>query len=399
MEAEAEAQVQAGAEAGLRRLVGFGRLLRRRGLPVGTGRILVFCQAVAALDRFDRGSLYWAGRLTMVARKQDFDAYGAAFRAYFPAERDRATDLIAEWVSQTQGSEADAGGIELLLEEGFAEEGWTPAEEQDQDDEADSEAVIGLIASAAEVLHGKAFEDLTELERLHANQLIRALALRLPSKRTRRRRPSPHGAQFDFRRTVRASLRTQGEPFRRAWRDRRERPRPLVLILDVSGSMSSYSRALMQFGFAAIRAGKRVEVFCFGTRLTRLTRALRRSEPDEALRQVAAAVIDWDGGTRIGASLKELLDRWSQHASMRGAVMVLCSDGLERGDPQLLADQMARLSRLSHRLIWLNPLKGSPRYEPLARGMAAALPHIDLFLPGHNLASLEALCQVLEAQR
>ncbi|HEX9343409.1 MAG TPA: VWA domain-containing protein, partial [Actinomycetota bacterium] len=359
-----------------------------------------FCQAVAALDRFDRASLYWAGRLTMVARKQDFDAYEAAFRAWFPAERDRATDLIAEWASQMRPPEAEAAGVELLLEEGFAEEGWTPAAPAEQDADADdSEAIIGVVASAAEVLHAKAFEDLTEAERLQANQLIRALALRLPNKRTRRRRPSPHGAQFDFRRTVRASLRTQGEPFRRAWRDRRERPRPLVLILDVSGSMSSYSRALTQFGFAAIRAGKRVEVFCFGTRLTRLTRALRRSEPDEALRQVAATVVDWDGGTRIGASLKELLDRWSQHASMRGAVVVLCSDGLERGDPRLLADQMARLSRLSHRLIWLNPLKGSPRYQPLARGMAAALPHVDLFLPGHNLASLEALCQVLEAQR
>jgi len=400
MEAEAERRVQAGAEAGLRRLVGFGRLLRRRGLPVGTGRILAFCQAVAALDRFDRVSLYWAGRLTMIARKQDFDAYDTAFRAWFPAASDRAMDLIAEWASQMQPPEADQVGIELLLDQGFAEEGWTPAGPDDEDEDPDDgEAVIGVVASAAEVLHGKAFEELTEAERLQANQLIRALALRLPNKRTRRRRPSPHGAQFDFRRTVRASLRTQGEPFRRAWRDRRERPRPLVLILDVSGSMSSYSRALMQFGFAAIRAGKRVEVFCFGTRLTRLTRALRRSEPDEALRQVAATVTDWDGGTRIGAALKELLDRWSQHASMRGAVVVLCSDGLERGDPQLLADQMARLSRLAHRLIWLNPLKGSPRYQPLARGMAAALPHVDLFLPGHNLASLEALCQVLEAQR
>jgi uncharacterized protein with von Willebrand factor type A (vWA) domain len=396
---EAQAKVAAGAAAGLRKLVGFGRLLRAQGLPVGTGRVLAFCQAVAALDRFDRASLYWAGRLTMVARKQDFDRYDAAFRQWFPDERDRAMELIAEWVSQVQPPEAERAGVELLLDEGFQEEGWQPAAEDEDPGEGEGEAVIGVVASAAEVLHGKAFEELTEAERLQANQLIRALAPRLPSKRARRRRPAPRGAQFDFRRTVRASLRTQGEPFRRAWRERRIRPRPLVLILDVSGSMSSYSRALMQFGYAAIRAGKRVEVFCFGTRLTRLTRALRHSEPDEALRQVAATVVDWDGGTRIGASLKELLDRWSQHASMRGAVVVLCSDGLERGDPRLLADQMARLGRLAHRLIWLNPLKGSPRYQPLARGMAAALPYVDVFLPGHNLASLEALCRVLEAQR
>ena len=172
---------------------------------------------------------------------------------------------------------------------------------------------------------------------------------------------------------------------------------PCLLLLDVSGSMSSYSRALLQFGFAAVRAGQSVEVFAFGTRLTRLTRALRRSEPDVALRQVAASVVDWEGGTRIGASLKELLDRYGQQAWMRGSVVVLCSDGLERGDPVLLAAQMARLGRVAHRLVWVNPLKGSPRYQPLARGMAAALPHVDSFLPGHNLQSLESLCEVLSS--
>jgi uncharacterized protein with von Willebrand factor type A (vWA) domain len=144
-----------------------------------------------------------------------------------------------------------------------------------------------------------------------------------------------------------------------------------------------------------VRAGQRVEVLCFGTRLTRLTRALRRAEPDAALREVSGRVIDWEGGTRIGASIKELLDRYGQQAWMRGSVVVLCSDGLERGDPALLSAQMARLGRLSHRLVWVNPLKGSPRYQPLARGMAAALPHVDSFLPGHNLQSLEALCTVL----
>jgi uncharacterized protein len=258
---------------------------------------------------------------------------------------------------------------------------------------------VGVLAGGAEVLRAKAFDELSEAERLAADHVIRVLAVHLPTRRSRRYRPSPYGRRFDQRRTLRASLRTQGEPFRRAWRDRRHRARPLVLILDVSGSMSAYSRALMQFGFAAMRAGRRVEVFCFGTRLTRITRALARTEPDEALRQVAAAVVDWNGGTRIGASLKELLDRWSQHAAMRGAVVVLCSDGLERGEPALLAAQVARLSRLAHRLIWVNPLKGSPRYEPLARGMAAALPYVDVFLAGHNLESLESLCRVLEDAR
>ena len=198
-----------------------------------------------------------------------------------------------------------------------------------------------------------------------------------------------------MRRTLRRSLRTEGEPFRRAWQDRRSRPRPLVLLLDVSGSMAPYSRPLLEFAHAAAQTGRRVEVFCFGTRLTRITRWVRARDPDEAFAAVGRAVADWEGGTRIGDSLKELLDEWSARSALRGSVVVLCSDGLERGDPDVLARQIARLGRLVHRLVWVNPLKGSPRYEPLARGMAAALPHIDVFLPGHNLASLEALAEAV----
>jgi uncharacterized protein with von Willebrand factor type A (vWA) domain len=378
------------ADEGLTRLVGFGRLLRRRGLPVGTGRILTFCRAVAALDRLDRRGVYWAGRVAMVARREDLAAYDAAFDDWFPSDLNDVLAEIAGWVASTPARQ----GIEVLFDEGFQEERWEPSEGAEG-----AETPIGVLASGAEVLRAKSFDELSEAERLQAHHVIRALAVHLPHRHSRRYRPSPYGRRFDLRRTLRASLRTQGEPFRRAWRTRRVRARPLVLILDVSGSMSAYSRALMQFGFAAMRAGRRVEVFCFGTRLTRVTRALARSEPDEALREVAATVVDWNGGTRIGASLKELLDRWSQHVAMRGAVVVLCSDGLERGDPALLAGQAARLSRLAHRLIWVNPLKGSPRYEPLARGMAAALPHVDVFVAGHNLASLEALCEVLEEVR
>jgi uncharacterized protein len=378
------------SEPGLRRLVGFGRLLRRRGLPVGTGRILTFCRAVAALDRLDRTGIYWAGRVSMVARREDLAAYDAAFAEWFPT---RARDVLNMGGGPDQPTQQPPE-LEVLLDQGIGEESWEPAEGAE-----DGEAPVGVLASGAEVLRAKAFDELSESERIAADHVIRALAVHLPTRRSRRYRPSPYGRRFDQRRTLRASLRTQGEPFRRAWRDRRRRARPLVLILDVSGSMAAYSRALMQFGFAAMRAGRRVEVFCFGTRLTRVTRALARTEPDEALRQVAATVVDWNGGTRIGASLKELLDRWSQHVAMRGAVVVLCSDGLERGEPALLAAQVARLSRLAHRLIWVNPLKGSPRYEPLARGMAAALPHVDVFLAGHNLESLESLCRVLEDAR
>jgi uncharacterized protein with von Willebrand factor type A (vWA) domain len=159
--------------------------------------------------------------------------------------------------------------------------------------------------------------------------------------------------------------------------------------------MAPYSRALLQFAFAAMAAGRRVEVFVFGTRLTRVTRTLRTRDPDRALREIGRLVQDWEGGTRIGESVRSLLDGWSQRAALRGAVVVLCSDGLERGDPELLRAQIARLRRLAHRLVWVNPLKGSPRYEPLARGMAAALPNVDVFLSGHNLERIEELARVL----
>jgi uncharacterized protein with von Willebrand factor type A (vWA) domain len=245
------------------------------------------------------------------------------------------------------------------------------------------------------VLRAKSFAYLTEEERQRVARLIRDLSIRVPVERTRRMRAANKGATLDVRRTLRRSLRTQGEPFDRAWRARRTRTRPLVLILDVSGSMAPYSRALLQFGYAAMAAGRRVEVFCFGTRLTRVTRVLRTKDPDRAMHEISRIVADWEGGTRIGESLKSLLDGWSQRAALRGAVVVLCSDGLERGDPELLRSQMARLRRLAYRVVWANPLKGSPRYEPLARGMAAALPSVDVFLSGHNLESLEALAAAL----
>jgi uncharacterized protein with von Willebrand factor type A (vWA) domain len=385
------APVEASLELrGIERLVGFGRLLRARDLPVGTGRILAFCRAVAALGRFDRDSLYLAGRLTMVARKQDFAVYDDAFQQWFPQARDRLLAELAGWTPSAREADQE---IDLLVGEALSEEEADTGE----GDEVDERVTVGLVASGAEVLRAKSFEDLSEAERHEADAAIRQLVVMLPLRRARRYRAAPRGRRFDLRRTVRASLRTQGEPFRRAWRNRRSKRRPLVLLLDVSGSMSSYSRALLQFGFAAVRAGQSVEVFAFGTRLTRLTRALRSSEPDVALRRVADSVIDWEGGTRIGASLKELLDRYGQQAWMRGSVVVLCSDGLERGDPVMLAAQMARLGRVAHRLVWVNPLKGSPRYQPLARGMAAALPHVDSSLPGHNLQSLDSLCEVLSS--
>jgi len=377
-------------------LVAFGRDLRHRGLPVGTGRILTFARAVAALGLTDRESLYWAGRTTMIGRKEDFADYDEAFADWYAGlitQGELRVELHlptagakrqVDWGEQPDDLEVTLGGVAAQ---------WRSAGDDEPED--DDETSIRIVASGVEVLREKSFPDLTEEERARVSAMIRRLAVTVPVERTRRTKPAAKGSTFDIRRTLRRSLRTQGEPFDRARRARTSRARPLVLILDISGSMAPYARALMQFGYAAMAAGRRVEVFVFGTRLTRVTRTLRTKDPDRALHEIGKQVADWEGGTRIGESLKSLLEGWSQRAALRGAVVVLCSDGLERGDPELLKAQMARLRRLAYRVVWVNPLKGSPRYEPLARGMAAAMPSIDEFLSGHNLESLEQLGRVL----
>jgi uncharacterized protein len=381
---------EAAARDPLARLTGFGRALRAEGIAVGTGRILDYWRAVVALAPLDRDALYWAGRATLVARPEDFSTYDRVFDAYFgrsvldeTLQALLGSALPPPPADPTDTEDTESDEVAVGIAQGLTEE------------DTEGEAVVRMVASGRELLRSKSFEQLSERERAEAAALIRRLSVRLPVRRSRRMRPARAGGALDLRRTLRSSMRTEGEPFRRAWRARRTRPRPLVLILDVSGSMSAYSRPLMQFGHAAMRAGQRVEVFCFGTRLTRVTRALRTTDPDKALASVARRVEDWEGGTRIGDSIKELLDTYGQHTAIRGSVVVLCSDGLERGDPALLEAQMGRLGRLAHRVVWVNPLKGSSAYEPLARGMAAALPHIDLFLPGHNVASLEHLGKVL----
>jgi uncharacterized protein len=364
-------------------LTEFGRSLRGRGLPVGTGRIVSFYRAAAALSPLNRQGLYWAGRITLVSHPDHFPIYDRAFDAFFRAPVEEMLEGLIRWGADQPPVE-DLAAVEIE----YGEVGEVAEGDED---------VTTLIASGVEILRNKPFEKLTEDERRRTERLIRQIGVHVPHRRARRLRPNPRGDRFDLRRTLRASMRTHGEPFRRAFRGRRIRARPLLLLLDVSGSMTPYARALMQFGYAAMTGGGRVEVFCFGTRLTRVTRPLRLGDPDRALEEVSARVEDWSGGTRIGDSLKKLMDDYASAPSVRGSIAVLCSDGLERGDPDLLASQMSRLGRLAHRVVWVNPLKGDPRYQPLARGMAAALPHIDVFLPGHNIASLEALADAVSA--
>jgi uncharacterized protein with von Willebrand factor type A (vWA) domain len=340
---------------GVGALTAFGRALRAEGLPVGTGRIASFCRAAALLAPDD---LYWAGRTTLVGRRDHLAVYDRLFEAFFGrGERPAGTERRPV----------------VLVEEEVA------------------------LASQVELLRRKSFARCTPEELEQLATLMEQVRLAVPLRRTRRRTPARSGAP-DLRRTLRRSLRTGGEPFERRFRARRQRARRLVLVLDVSGSMADYSRALLVFAHAALRADRRWEAFCFGTRLTHVTRALGASNPDEALRRATEEVVDWNGGTRIGECLKQLLDEHGHRGLVRGAVVALCSDGLEVGDPELLAAQMARLSRLAYRVVWLNPLKGDPAYEPLARGMHAALPYVDVFAAGHNLASLEELGAQLVAR-
>jgi uncharacterized protein len=217
-----------------------------------------------------------------------------------------------------------------------------------------------------------------------------------PRRRSRRTVAGNAGRVPDLRRTVRASLRTGGEPAELFWRQRKVRLRPLILILDISGSMADYSRSLLQFAHTAKRAAAKVEVFCFGTRLTRITGELANRSPDQALAEAARTVCDWEGGTRIGASLDAFVRDYGCRGLARGGIVVICSDGLDRGDPAVLAAAMERLSRLCHRLVWMNPHRGdNPDFRPSTLGMMVAAEHVDLVLSGHDLSSLEELAVLL----
>jgi uncharacterized protein with von Willebrand factor type A (vWA) domain len=336
-------------------LTSFGRALREEGLAVGTGRIGTFCRAAALLEP---GDLYWAGRATLVGRPQDVPVYDRVFGAFF-GEPESSPSMRVRVVGPVQERDVELG-----------------------------------LASAVEVLREKSFARCSPDELAEIAALMARVPVAVPPRRSRRRQAAPRGAP-DLRRTLRRSFRTGGEPLDRAWRTRRVRPRRLVLLLDVSGSMADYSRALLMFSHAVLRSDRRFEAFCFGTRLTRVTRALATAELDEALDRASEEVVDWNGGTRIGESLKRFLDEYGHRGLARGSVVVICSDGLDVGDPELLAEQMARLSRLAHRVYWLNPLQEDPAYEPLARGMHAALPYVDVFASGHNLASLEEVAAAL----
>jgi uncharacterized protein len=367
-------------------LVDFAHELRSAGLPVGSGDVLTYCAAMAPLDPTDLVDLYWAGRTTLVTRRDSIPVYDRVFRRFF---LDEGSDLPEPLkLAQPQAKVHSQSVLQI------------PLTEPGVDGHDDEEARLGLVASDAEVLKAKSFAACTPEELAALRRIMARIRLQPPRRRTRRTVSARSGRAPDLRRTVRETMRMHGEPAELFWRRRRMRLRPLILILDVSGSMADYSRNLLQFAYSARRATTRVEVFCFGTRLTRITKALERRRPDDALERAAGTVFDWEGGTRIGASLDAFVREWGRRGLCRGGIVVICSDGLDRGDPALLAQAMERLARLSYRVVWLNPHKGnSLDFQPSTLGMMVAAPHIDLVMSGHDLRSLEEFAELLPELR
>lgn len=359
--------------------VAFSRVLRGTGMRVPTSSTLAFGEALREVGLADRDHVYWAGRATLVHRPEDQDPYDRAFAVFWERRRGVEAD------------EPESVPVTLAVDDG---------DDDGAGGEVGDEPSIELRFSATEVLRQKDFATYDDDELAQAQQLMSRLRLLGAPRRSLRLGPAGgRSSRPDLRRTVRSTIRAGGEPARRHWREPTTRHRRLVLLLDVSGSMEPYARALVRFIHAAVAGRQRVEAFALGTRLTRITRELSSRDPDVALRRAAERVVDWSGGTRLGEGLRRFNDEWGQRGTARGAVVVILSDGWDRGDPDLLAEQMERLQRVAYRVIWVNPLKVTPGYAPLARGMAAALPHVDAFVEGHSVAAVEDLCTEIGRSR
>ncbi len=356
-------------------LLGFARALRAAGVPVTPDRSHGFVEATALVGLDDRRATYWAGRATLCAGPDDLTRYDQVFEAWFDPDSDlpRRRDPGPPTPPVARFPELDASA-----------EGET----------GDDDEVIRAVATTSDVLRHRDVATLDAAERQRLTGMFATLQPTAPLRRTSRQ-ARWHRGRLDTQRTLRDTLRRMGEPGDLAWRRPRVRPRRVVLLVDVSGSMSAYADSLLRLSHRFVTTQPRVEVFTLGTRLTHITRALRHRDPDRALIAAGEVVPDWSGGTRLGETLRIFLDRWGQRGLARGAVVVVFSDGWERGDASLLGEQMARLHRLAHRVVWVNPHRGKVGYEPVQQGIAAALPSVDDFLAGHSLATFADLVEVV----
>ncbi|HET7290806.1 MAG TPA: VWA domain-containing protein [Vicinamibacteria bacterium] len=365
----------------------FGRLLRGLGLEISPERLRDLARALGHIDVGRRNDVYFAARSLLVHRREEIPLFDAAFDAFWRRPREGALGLDLRALGERR----------RFRRPSVASEGAPgPVGAGDQRPSRPALHTVSTY-SPEDALRHKDFSQLAVEELEAVREMIRRLSWRLGERLTRRMRPGG-GRDHDLRRTLRRALRHGGEVLAWASHERGRKPRPLVILADISGSMESYTRLLLLFVYG-LAAGleQQVEVFVFGTRLTRITRELRGRDADRALSEVSRRVPDWSGGTRIGAALREFNFRWGRRVLGRGPVVLLISDGWDRGEASTLREEMARLQRSCHRLVWLNPLLGAPDYEPLARGMRTALPYVDDFLPVHSVASLEDLGRRLSA--
>jgi uncharacterized protein with von Willebrand factor type A (vWA) domain len=379
----------------LRNMVLFGRLLRALGMNVTPTQIHDLVDALQHVDISSRRDVKNSARTLLVNHHDHLALFDRAFDLFWQAREEQTlSQLYLRRLSremadskEEEGEEQQAGQEETIV---------NLDDSPPEPDQLETAADRALTYSDWEVLRQKDFAELTPAELEKIKQLMRALEWRLEQRRTRRKAPAAHGTHLDMRRTLRQNLRYGGEPLQLSWRQAKLKRRPLVVICDISGSMERYSRILLEFIYVISNGLDKVEAFVFSTRLTRITRQIRQRNVDAALDQAVAAVHDWGGGTRIGESLKSFNFDWGRRVLGQGAIVLIISDGWDRGDISLLDHEIRRLQLSCQRLIWLNPLLGTKDYQPLVRGIKTALPYLDDFLPVHNLSSLEQLGNLLQ---
>jgi uncharacterized protein with von Willebrand factor type A (vWA) domain len=360
----------------------FAHDLRFHGMVIGSDDVITYLSAISVLNASDIMDVYWSGRITLVRKKDNIPLYNKRFQAFFLDISENEPDARKVKLK----SSANAGAT---LEVPNVEQGL-PGEV------IEDETRLGYMASAADISRHKAFADCTDEELNRFRKLISMLKVSPPKRRTYRTQSTPKGKVLDMRRMARETMRSLGEPKDLMYIKRKEKLRSIVFILDVSGSMADYSRNLLQLAYSARRANTKVEVFCFGTRLTRITKSIDKRTPDEAMRLAGESVLDWDGGTRIGDAIAAFVKESRRSRLGRGAIVVICSDGLDQGEPQALDKAMQTLSRLAYKVIWVNPHKGDNEdYKPNTIGMMIADPYIDRIFSGHNYKSIEEFAREL----
>jgi uncharacterized protein len=360
----------------------FAHDLRFHGMVIGSDDVITYLSAISVLDASDIMDVYWSGRVTLVRKKDNVPLYNMRFQAFF-------LDISED--------EPDARKVKLKSSANAGATLEVPNVEQGLPGEViEDETRLGYMASAADISRHKAFAECSDDELNRFRKLISMLKVSPPKRRTYRTQSTPKGKVLDMRRMARETMRSLGEPKDLMFIKRKEKLRSIVFILDVSGSMADYSRNLLQLAYSARRANTKVEVFCFGTRLTRITKSIDKRTPDEAMRLAGESVLDWDGGTRIGDAIAAFVKESRRSRLGRGAIVVICSDGLDQGEPQALDKAMQTLSRLAHKVIWVNPHKGDNEdYKPNTIGMITADPYIDRIYSGHNFKSIEEFAREL----